>query len=80
MRQHVHGLKARQEGTSKQSPTKDKTKDKADKPTGRVRKVAKPTAKRKDASATNSEKDPVAKSQDGDDGEPCPSPTKQRKL
>ncbi|OQE25610.1 hypothetical protein PENFLA_c008G07546 [Penicillium flavigenum] len=76
VRQHVHALKARQEGTTKQSPTKDKT----DKPTGRVRKATKPTTKRKTASATNPDKDFVVEGQNDYGEEPCPSPTKQRKL
>ena len=79
MRQHAHALKARQEGISKQSPNKDKT-DKPDKPAGRARKVTKPATKRKTASTTNPEKDSVVEGQNGDGEDPCPSPTKQRKL
>ncbi|OQE00517.1 hypothetical protein PENVUL_c050G01130 [Penicillium vulpinum] len=76
VRQHVHGLKARQ---GSQSPTKDK----ADKPS-RGRKTTKAAPKRKSASLSKSENDTAADNQDQDednDGhESSGSPTKQRKL
>lgn len=75
MKQHLYSLKARHEGPSAKSPTKDNT----DEPTGRGRKSTKTTAKRKTASVTKSEKDPVVESQDDGD-ESVSSPTKQRKL
>ncbi|OQD67626.1 hypothetical protein PENPOL_c003G03582 [Penicillium polonicum] len=75
VKQHLYSLKARHEGPSAKSPTKDNT----DEPTGRGRKSTKTTAKRKTASVTKSEKDPVVESQDDGD-ESVSSPTKQRKL
>lgn len=77
VKQHLYTLKARQEGTSAKSPTKDNT----DKPTGRGRKsTTKTTAKRKTASVTQSEKGTVVESQDEHGDESASSPTKQRKI
>ncbi|KAJ5870304.1 hypothetical protein N7455_005245 [Penicillium solitum] len=76
VKQHLYTLKARHEGTSAKSPTKDN----ADKPTGRGRKSTKTTAKRKTASVAQSEKDTVGESQDEHGDESASSPTKQRKL
>ncbi|KAJ5607841.1 hypothetical protein N7537_004460 [Penicillium hordei] len=72
VRQHLYTLKARHEGTSAKSPTKDNT----DNPTGRGRKSTKTTAKRKTASVTQSEKDTVAESQDEHGDESAFSSTK----
>ncbi|CAI7670484.1 unnamed protein product [Penicillium palitans] len=77
VKQHLYTLKARQEGTSAKSPTKDNT----DKPTGRGRNsTTKTTARRKTASVTQSEKGTVVESQDEHGDESASSPTKQRKL
>ncbi|KAJ9485559.1 hypothetical protein VN97_g7804 [Penicillium thymicola] len=78
VKQHLYSLKARHEGTSAKSPTKDNT----DKPAGRGRKSTKTTAKRKTESVAQSEKekDAVVESQDEHEDESASSPTKQRKL
>ncbi|KAJ5214007.1 hypothetical protein N7449_001176 [Penicillium cf. viridicatum] len=76
VRQHLYALKARHEGTSAKSPTKDNT----DKPTGRGRKSTKTTTKRKTAPVTQSEKDTVVERQNEHGDESASSPTKQRKL
>ncbi|KGO77714.1 hypothetical protein PITC_009840 [Penicillium italicum] len=76
VRQHVYTPKARQEGTSTKSPSKDK----ADKPTGRGHRATKSTTKRKGALLTKSEEDSDLEAHDGDGDYSNPSPTKQRKI
>jgi hypothetical protein len=73
---HCNNLKARLEANSEQSNTNDK----ADKPTGRGRKAPRTPTKRKAPSSSKPENDSVDEGQEGDGGDSCESPTKQRKV